>query len=413
MKRLRWLLLLSLLSTGIGLASANHPIMKFESAEHINIGDQVKLKFDDTSDATAGTKLTLSNGLSLTYGEIVALGGDFYGMPDQPISQGIDNSDRRARFLLAYSLLSHEKKSVIEAQKILQVIQDEQQQLADGLSKGKKPADIYERMETDHNILWNCITGGFCKEDFPNTSPEEFRKIYFLKEGRYLKLADTNFDHFGHEAILSYTSGHALALDTALQAGRENNKKGLIEAYAINAFACHYLSDLFSAGHMRTPHWALYQHVSPAAVGSVLAIYMHNEDGELGLTVSNKHGDTWKTQGDRYYFETDNQRNNEILLHAMQISADAVYTAYSTGTIPTIDQTLQWIPDLDKLDQEKKSRLNHAPMFVDDPQHNTVLRRTNVTDPYTYEWTTYWAGWATLTELTNAFGMPDEAKRRV
>src|ERR1041385_2729924 len=64
--------------------------VRFEGGEHTAIGDSVLLHFSASDRGTPAheVKLTLPNGLKLTYGQIVALGGDFYGIPDAPISDG-------------------------------------------------------------------------------------------------------------------------------------------------------------------------------------------------------------------------------------------------------------------------------------------------------------------------------------
>lgn len=46
------------------------------------------------------------------------------------------------------------------------------------------------------------------------------------------------------------------------------------------AFACHFLTDYFSAGHIRVPRVELPEHVTPAIVGSLLSGLMHNKQGE-------------------------------------------------------------------------------------------------------------------------------------
>ena len=58
-------------------------------------------------------------------------------------------------------------------------------------------------------------------------------------------------DHFGAYAWDAYKAGHYRALEIA-KAGSKNEAK-LGEAYLYDAFALHYLSDQFSAGHSRTP----------------------------------------------------------------------------------------------------------------------------------------------------------------
>lgn len=52
---------------------------------------------------------------------------------------------------------------------------------------------------------------------------------------------------------MTYETGHGFAIQYA--AGTNSN---LSLAYAINAFADHYLQDSFSAGHVRTPRRLLH-----------------------------------------------------------------------------------------------------------------------------------------------------------
>ena len=68
-------------------------------------------------------------------------------------------------------------------------------------------------------------------------------------------------DHFGTWAQDVYTIGHSIALDLA-EKGREKGPDGKVrsscerltalqEAYLAESFAAHYMTDLFSAGHLR------------------------------------------------------------------------------------------------------------------------------------------------------------------
>ena len=78
-----------------------------------------------------------------------------------------------------------------------------------------------------------------------------------------------NFDHFGDGAVAAYRAGHATALQFAELAGKGLPDPGIApnwnppplkleNAYMMNAFADHYLSDLFSAGHLRTDRVKLH-----------------------------------------------------------------------------------------------------------------------------------------------------------
>jgi hypothetical protein len=71
----------------------------------------------------------------------------------------------------------------------------------------------------------------------------------------YYALLAKNFDHFGDDAVKAWTAGHLLAIQVAINGYNDpaNGDSYLNQAYAINAFADHFLTDLFSAGHLRVP----------------------------------------------------------------------------------------------------------------------------------------------------------------
>ncbi len=74
-------------------------------------------------------------------------------------------------------------------------------------------------------------------------------------QGEYFKLAANNFTHFsgGGTAHNEYQKYHLQALQMAFEAGRNNDPSLLKEAQTIEAFGHHFLTDMFSAGHVRTP----------------------------------------------------------------------------------------------------------------------------------------------------------------
>ena len=78
----------------------------FEYAEHCFIGDAITLTLADGRKVAASEhKFKLGNQLSLTYGQINGLSGDFYGTYD-PISDGKDAKDQSDRFLRAFNTLA-------------------------------------------------------------------------------------------------------------------------------------------------------------------------------------------------------------------------------------------------------------------------------------------------------------------
>ncbi|KAL9630400.1 MAG: hypothetical protein Q9164_006434, partial [Protoblastenia rupestris] len=69
--------------------------------------------------------------------------------------------------------------------------------------------------------------------------------------GGYIAISLCNWDHFGGDAIKAYQAGHFAALIQARQASLVKDETLLKEAYYLEAYAQHFLTDIFSTGHMR------------------------------------------------------------------------------------------------------------------------------------------------------------------
>ncbi len=179
------------------------------------------------------TNLTLQNGIQLTFGQIVALAGDFYGVADKPIiitdtpltpeSNKEHNKEHKKRFKAAYRTLASAPREEIEDEikELVKMIREDQ--IVREAEKGK----------LNTNYRFTKVTGG-----------------------RMLKLAVKNFDHFQPQAKEAYLVGHQLAAmekagEAANETDPEEKKKKLMKAYSIDAFACHFLTDCFSSGHIR------------------------------------------------------------------------------------------------------------------------------------------------------------------
>jgi hypothetical protein len=76
---------------------------------------------------------------------------------------------------------------------------------------------------------------------------------------QYYSLASRNLSHFsaGGTAWESYVSWHSKAITDALSAGESNNAQTWRTALTKEAFGLHFLTDMFSAGHVRTPRAAI------------------------------------------------------------------------------------------------------------------------------------------------------------
>lgn len=116
-----------------------------------------------------------------------------------------------------------------------------------------------------------------------------------------------------------------------MHARDSGDERQLQLAYAMNAFADHFLTDLFSAGHLRVPRKALADTVTPSDVGSLISRFMHDEDSKYGLAVRNAEGEQWRAYGDKRYFDSVDAANRRQVGRAVQRSADEVFQAFVDG----------------------------------------------------------------------------------
>jgi len=253
---------------------------KFAGFEHKKIGKITHLHMDELR------VLTLPNGVTIKFEEIIALAGDFYGLPKQPIIDPLkgkdeEDSDRHQRFTDAYNTLAQAPK---------EELQNELDKLLDTL---KKECEEGESIDAK---TWDEITGGKWFFGLP------------VKQGRMLHLAENNHDHFLPYAKDAYLAGHQLAINKAREAGEylkarqacneyrgeeeeerffhdasrlrtfvgdhlgddvfsdgdvhalarkhcwedeDKHTRLLHEAFSLDAFACHFLTDSFASGHIR------------------------------------------------------------------------------------------------------------------------------------------------------------------
>lgn len=124
----------------------------------------------------------------------------------------------------------------------------------------------------------------------------------------YLTLAQKNYSHFVGHNLLFYLSYHLWALNDAVlcanSSTESDTKKYFTSALVKEAFAFHYLTDMFSAGHARVPRWGLLYRVladSPHEADLVSKL-LHDFEGDLNVFVRNSVSAPaqyiWKIAGD-------------------------------------------------------------------------------------------------------------------
>jgi hypothetical protein len=217
--------------------------------------------------------LKMPNGLLVSFGDIVALAGDFYGDPSAPISQAKNAAMRRSRFYSAYKQFSESTMSKEETPLILQLIKKEQQRVVKYLREKKTAREAYESLGLQHEMNFARVTRSdrtmtekmlaFVRSDDDTpilkkneklkVSPKQYKNVWekvkgkvlayhalavgktadaiydlrvkigeysdlFDKDARYLALAKVNFDHFLPNSKTVYKTGHELAIASALKA---------------------------------------------------------------------------------------------------------------------------------------------------------------------------------------------------
>lgn len=306
------------LSYRINISSEERLIGGFGSSEHMAIGEGVKLQ------GLPDNLLFVKGVTPIHFQHIVALAGDFYGVAGEAISlPGGDNTAKTQRFQKAFDTL--DKADSDQLRRIVVEIDQE----CHAVRHSSLPHHCYSQQMMEKN-----------------------NAILKIKSDINDLLAD-NSDHFSTNAKDAYQIGHSLALRVAQEAGQKKDVEGLKHAYALDAFACHFLTDLFASGHIRNQRGDLelfllnqLQFAPSLAkqLAGLLTGAQHEKDGNDGLNVTNKKGDQWRAYGDGNFFTPKNAENKNQAITATQQSADEIFLAFSNPSVPVISTVDQLIP---------------------------------------------------------------------
>ena len=296
----------------------------FNSGEHMWLAQKGYVKACDAFGLTRdeyGRRFALlsrrAGDESFTYGELVALSGDFYGSAEDLWSE------KPARFpwLWEDNDISDLREAFAEE---LDAIEKQQR----GLKVGYP----------DHNIAmaWNAKA--------------------------FIELALQNTAHFGWHSMVTYCKYHTEALRLAARSAGELGEaknRTFRKALFYNAFGDHFLTDGFAAGHIRCPReqirqWAADSQLSEKLAGA-LSKLLHDQDGHIasfhgpneesrpendGLWVKNALGHEWHTRCDGQLFlipDAEAHWNTvvEQPVQAVQASVAELLEASRTGDIPS------------------------------------------------------------------------------
>jgi hypothetical protein len=200
-------------------------LQRYEGWEHRKLGDEGSRPASSGSDPAKPpapvTMIELAPGVRLSWGQVVALAGDEF-----------DNVDE----LIASAQIA---------------VKPQNTGILDGLfgpsdaARGRLRAALEHDMGAGRGIPDNLFNGGDAAMD--------------AQKSKFNDLVLHNVAHFPDQgaARSSWARYHDLAIAEALHAGF-GNPPGLQRAYVLEAFGEHYLTDCFSAGHIRTPRTTIY-----------------------------------------------------------------------------------------------------------------------------------------------------------
>ncbi len=306
--------------------TATTPIMKkrFNAGEHAWLGSQGALR---ACERLQGLGVIVDTALfetisrkdqreALQYGELVALSGDFYESPEA---------------------LFEEKPSPLP-----------------WVWESNDLSDLRDVFQ--HELSWITERLDDTGEDRPY--PDENLRLAWNAKS-YVELALRNVDHFGWHNQLAYVKHHRAALLLAAQSQGPDDEQ-LRQALYTNAFADHFLTDGFAAGHIRVPrleicNWAAAHGYSDRIAGA-LSKLLHDQDGHvdlhslhpgpgeahahahhgLGLPVVNALGEHWETYCDGQLFlnkSTSDPAVNQAV-HAVADSLVELLLAWKRRELP-------------------------------------------------------------------------------
>jgi hypothetical protein len=407
----------------------------FATHEHIYIGSTVQLTLPGLNGTKKGneTLLHFPNGnVWVTFADVVGLGGDFYGFPRAAISDATGADNQRIAFNNSFNTLFWDRDKPVKkdpgyAPSSQYNYQSHQYIAGPEITLGEQIAKVRAAGLQPSQAYANC--GGALDERRNVVSGGGSLVSDWIPFGRFIKLAETNWDHFsfGGRAWAAYAAGHSLAIQKAQEAYAALPSSVaasmdlvlyedlVLYAYALEAFALHFLTDAFSSGHMRTPRKKFVQVCTPEDIGSYLSRYQHDEECKYGLNVTNNKGSEWRAYGDKKYLDDVNAQSRVICEACVQSSVDEIATVLKQGTWanmtngaidPVSFAAADCIPFPVKNEDD-----NITPLFKWDG--TDLLRRYDVNDLWGKKFKKHgglegWWSTTTLVELETVYGPPSD-----
>jgi hypothetical protein len=143
----------------------------------------------------------------------------------------------------------------------------------------------------------------------------------------------------------------------------------------------HFLTDMFSAGHARTPRFELYAQCG-STVGGLYSNAQHDEENERGVIMKNKQNDQWLALGDSRLWDMGDKTNRKMVKKAVATSIRDVALCFLHGCNKYFSGTHKYFPlDALLIAPDLEHMLSHvevgepAPMFLLDDRCPATGRR--------------------------------------
>lgn len=371
--------------------------IRFGSFEHITCAELVGLDPHGKMLTFAGrravfhykTKLAVGK-THLTFGEVIALAGDYYAHLDEQAAQEL--KDTWPAPPAAVRLLAGDYR---------------------------QPALRDDHPEITRDILKTTYRDKAASQDKLSQVTALAHDGLFgqYPVRRYLALASQNYCHFAcqpptgvpddetNEALRLYRAYHARALALAEQSRAQASDAMFLDALVVDAFGCHFLTDLFATGHMRVPRRILSERYGIMRGAQGYAHEMHCEDNNLGLWCTTRIAETprrvWRGFGDTKLFTKEAVLHFDMVKESVRRSAAEVFARFC-GSAWTPQQSAEALipvplaaglapesedryPGTVKASQRPEGEPNHYPKFCWVPAQEMIARRTGTPQENLYE----------------------------
>ena len=151
--------------------------VRFESSEHVIIVQGCYLQFPAGQQPAESYLIHLPNGSVLSYGQVIALGGDFFGDPDHPICEAVGAEAQQAQFLANYQSLAQSAWAPAQVTSILNILTTEFNAVRQALAQGKQPSAAYGVLGDSLSKKWDA----WAEENQVTPLPASYRVDYLRR----------------------------------------------------------------------------------------------------------------------------------------------------------------------------------------------------------------------------------------